>query len=136
MRFYSVKDMLGLPLYIFAGLALMASILLPPSGYGEVSVCAFKNATGRSCFGCGMTRGVTSISHIEPEMAWSFHPFAFLLWPIMILLALSLIPHFRRGFERQLSAQDHWITPVFWSGALGFLVFGVARLIWGETFWL
>ncbi len=58
---------------------------------GEVSLlpCPVLSVAGIPCPGCGMTRACVSLARLEPGAAWSHHPFAFLLLPLALCLAIA-----------------------------------------------
>ena len=106
---------------------LGATFFLNPEGYG-FSMCAFKNATGLDCFGCGMTRGVTSITHLRFGLAWRHHPFAYFFWPLMIVLALGAIPPVGRRMAQLVRTHRRRVNVTLWVATLLFVAFGFARM--------
>jgi uncharacterized protein DUF2752 len=116
-----------------AASVLVATFLLQPDGYG-FSICTFKNATGLDCFGCGMTRGVTSLTHMRVEAAWRYHPFAFVFWPLLITLAMGIIPPVGRRLVQISRSHGRLVNRLLWTAMLAFFVFGVVRLVF-PAFW-
>jgi len=53
----------------------------------EVTLCAFKNLTGKPCVTCGATRGVLAILHGHVLEAWTYNP---LVFTVLAAMALSL----------------------------------------------
>ncbi len=51
--------------------------------------CPVLAVTGVDCPGCGMTRACVALAQGEIASAWSFHPFAFLLVPLALLVAFA-----------------------------------------------
>ncbi|MBP1754051.1 MAG: putative rane protein [Firmicutes bacterium] len=49
--------------------------------------CPLKFLSGISCPGCGMTRAVFSVLHLDFASAWYYHPL-FMLAPVIVLLYL------------------------------------------------
>ncbi|MEZ6196442.1 MAG: DUF2752 domain-containing protein [Planctomycetota bacterium] len=115
-------------LFWICAAVIAASVVLNPDGYG-VSLCVFKQYTGVDCFGCGMTRGVTSITHLRFESAWHYHPFAFLFWPAAVLLALGVIPPVGRAYLRWRDAHTRGFNAFLWVGLVAFVTYGLARMI-------
>ena len=135
MKLPRASSVLTLPLFVLSLLALGASFVLPVHGLGPPA-CGFHVATGRPCPGCGMTRAVSAISQLEPEIAWHYHPFAFVIWPLMTIMALAaVIPPFRRFLlDRVIERHDLLVTRLFWGSVLVFLLYGVWRII-TEPYW-
>ena len=52
----------------------------------QASICIFKNLTGLSCYGCGMTRAVFYALHLRFQEAWHFNPLFVVVLPLIILL--------------------------------------------------
>lgn len=106
---------------------LAATFILPPGGLG-LPTCAFWRLTGHPCPGCGMTRALTALSHLDLLRAWQFHPFAIPAWLIVALFALAaVIPFLGRRLERFLLAHDRILS--FWivGGFAALFAFGISR---------
>ena len=61
-------------------IVVVASIVLQPSptsvslfGYTIPDVCYFKGLTSWNCFGCGLTRSITYMGHLDPVSAFKYH---------------------------------------------------------------
>ena len=55
--------------------------------------CPILKWTGIPCFGCGMTRAVISLVHLDFAMAWQYHPMVFLMpFCIVALLMAKKMP--------------------------------------------
>lgn len=64
----------------------VAMILLPVEwidGPG-VPVCIFRNLTGYECWGCGLTRAMVSVMHLELHRAWEFNPLIVVVFPLAL----------------------------------------------------
>lgn len=110
--------------------ALLASVVLPVEGLG-ISLCFFYDVTGLPCPGCGLTRSVTSISHLRFQEAWFYNPFGFPIHATFVLMAIyGILPRALRErcrhFFTRRARLIQW-TAVIFLGALQ--VFGVVRLI-------
>jgi Protein of unknown function (DUF2752) len=107
----------------FAVLGL--SIALPIDGFGLPAL------TGLPCVGCGLTRSVTAVSHLQLADAVHFHPFG----PLVYALALVLVGLVAAGrqrrlrFARWLTRHDKRLRPAYLGLVAAFLTFGVARLL-------
>jgi len=116
---------------LFAIAALLLSFLLPPDGMG-VPLCWFKSLYGHPCPGCGLSRSLTCISHLQFGKAWTYHPFGPLIYALFFANALLLLlPRQQRARLRmRLAEQDRWLRPIYWAIVASFLVFGIVRLLW------
>lgn len=125
-----VSSIVSRPLMYAALALLVATFFLPPRGLG-IGACAFKELTGIPCMGCGMTRAVTNLSQGRLGDAWGYHPFVFVAWPAMVLLAAgALVPAVRRWLVETLAGRyaQHF-TLAFWVFAAAFVVYGVVRML-------
>ena len=64
--------------------------------------CLFRLITDISCPGCGMTRACVSLAQGKPAVAWSYHPFVFLVVPLA--LGVSSAPTRLQDIWLRLSA--------------------------------
>jgi hypothetical protein len=129
---HNLYDVIFSPLTAtFAVAALVLSFLLPPEGSG-IPMCWFKWAYGHPCPGCGLSRSLTCISHLQFEKAWAYHPFGLLIYVLFFANALLLLMPSRKraALRTRMSAQDRWLKPIYWSIVISFLIFGFVRLLW------
>ncbi|MEQ8168994.1 MAG: DUF2752 domain-containing protein [Candidatus Eremiobacterota bacterium] len=68
-------------------LVIIISFILPTDGLDR-STCGLYILTKLPCPACGLTRSVTSISHIKFTKAFYYHPFGFIFYIIFLFLAL------------------------------------------------
>lgn len=133
LRLPSIAFLISRPLSWLALGSLVLSAVLPAHGLGVWS-CTFHELTGRPCVGCGMTRGVTAISHADLDRAWDMHPFAFAFWPLALILALGVHPTIGAVWQRLARRHDRLLSWIFWTGTAAFLAFGILRLVLGARF--
>ena len=117
---------------IALAVVLAVSFVFPPSGLG-ISVCAFKNAFGIPCPGCGLSRSFAALSHGQVWMAFSVHPlgpiiyaaFAFYMvkWIIEVVLRRRLLAR----------TEDRLRIPVLWGLLLSMLCVWAIRLAAGTA---
>lgn len=50
------------------------------------SICLFKNITGHECWGCGMTRAITSVIQLHFENAFHYNKLVLFVFPILLYL--------------------------------------------------
>jgi hypothetical protein len=127
----SLYDVVFSPLTAgFAIAALALSFLLPVDGLG-ITVCWFKSLYDLPCPGCGLTRSVTCISHLEFAKAWTYHPFGPLLYALFVAnAALLVVPKAKReSLKRFMSRGERWLKPAYLAIVLSFLTFGVVRIV-------
>ena len=109
---------------------LAASLLLPPDGLG-VTICWFKWLSGFPCPGCGLTRSVTCLSHLQFAKALAYHPFGPVVYGLfvanVVLLVLPCV--WRMKLLQCISHNEHWVRPMYQSVIFTFLAFGVLRLL-------
>lgn len=70
--------------------------------------CPFLTLTGIPCPGCGMTRSCLALVHGDLALAWSYHPFSFLL--VSIAAAFAFFPGRLRLAWSRLSRPARQIT--------------------------
>jgi len=116
----------------FAVIALTLSFFLPTDGLG-VSICWFKSLFGLPCPGCGLTRSVTCITHLQFSKAWGYHPFGPIVYALFVANALLLVvPHKNRErLKQRISRNNHWLRPIYFAVVLSFLAFGCLRILFG-----
>ena len=113
-------------LYILGGIAVLVlavSLLVPPGRLPALPLCTFKSWTGLPCLTCGMTHAFCSIGHGAWRQAWSYQPFAFVLYALAIIVAaLPLISRWRPLWLKAI--------PVKWILAGGILLVLAMVLFW------
>ena len=114
----------------FAVVCLLSSLFLPPDGLG-VTVCWFKSCFGLPCPGCGLTRSVTCISHLEFVKAWNYHPFGPVIYVLFVAnVVLLVVPKARReSLKNTIRKNNRWLYAVYMAFVLAFLTFGCLRLL-------
>jgi len=108
---------------------LVASFLLPTAGLG-VEICWFKGMFGLPCPGCGMTRSLTSVSHLEIGQALHYHPFGLVVWLLVLGLAVAnFVGRERRDrVGRWLVRHRQRARTGYLGFVYAFVAFGVIRL--------
>jgi hypothetical protein len=55
------------------------------------TLCIYKNLFDFDCPGCGLTRGIMHLMHLDFKTAWRFSPLSFLVAPLLAMLWLHLL---------------------------------------------
>jgi hypothetical protein len=55
------------------------------------SFCIFKNLTGHTCYGCGITRASLSLLHLRFNQALGFNKSVIIVFPILVFLWASRV---------------------------------------------
>ncbi len=67
-------------------------ILLPNDFFDEgPPICLFTVLSGISCYGCGMTRAIMHLIHLDIETAYAYNMLSFLALPLLMILWLHKI---------------------------------------------
>jgi len=116
---------------VLAAVVVAAAFVIPGDGYGSVATCYFKGLFQLPCPGCGLSRSLTSITHLQFGDAVAYHPFGLLMFPLLCaILAVSLSPaRCRAAVVSWLDARTARVRKVYLTGVATFLAFGVGRLV-------
>ncbi|MEW5742206.1 MAG: DUF2752 domain-containing protein [Myxococcota bacterium] len=108
---------------------LLISAVFPLTGL-SVDICPLHRATGLPCPGCGMTRSLAALTQGDFSAAAGLNPFAFLVWPVLVVLALlALAPApLIQSIERRLDVHGPLLTRSFHLALAALLGFGALRL--------
>jgi len=82
-----------LKLYLFILIAFPLSLIILPSNFFDSgqSICISIIILNRECFGCGMTRAVQHLIHLDFVGAYNFNKLSFLIFPLLTFLLLKEI---------------------------------------------
>jgi len=112
-------------------LVIIISFILPPEGLGR-STCGFYILTKLPCPACGLTRSITSISHMKFFKAFYYHPFGFIFYMIFLFLAIyNFMPEKIKNiiiifFTKHEKILKYIISFIIFS----FIIYGVARCLY------
>ena len=128
---WSVEPLLTPGSRALALIAFLASIVMPTEGLG-FDICVVHRATGLPCPGCGLTRGVTAITHGHLDYAFVMNPFSFVVWAVFLVLTLTLVlPAKGRaallGFAR---THSNFFGAFYKYSIIAFLIFGTVRFMY------
>lgn len=116
---------------VFSLLAIVSSFYLPVDGLG-IDLCWIRKMLSLPCPGCGLTRSVTCISHLQFSESWAYHPFGFLFYSLFVAnLLLQLSPECFKSSLRNSFSQHHRVTWIAYEAVISsFVIFGIARMVW------
>lgn len=55
------------------------------------TICIYNNLISIDCPGCGLTRGLMHLIHLDMEAAWSFSPLSFVVGPVLGMVWIHLV---------------------------------------------
>ena len=116
---------------VLALVVLVASFILVPGRTGP-DLCPLHRATGLPCPGCGVTRGLMSLSHGEWSEALGANPWVLVVWPVLAAMALSLMMPARSlaSFEAFIARHEPWPSKLVRVLLVAFFGFGLARFVY------
>lgn len=113
---------------LFERLALLAlplAFINPLRGLG-ISICLFYNTTGYPCPGCGLTRSLSRLLHLDPIGSLAYHPLGM---PIALALFFFALGGLWPRLDEWIHRRRTLITRLFLGGGIVLIVFGVIRLV-------
>lgn len=74
-------------------IALPIWLLLLPNTFFDAgqSICPSKYFLNLECLGCGITRAIQHLIHLDFEAAWSYNKLSFIVLPIAIFIWAKLL---------------------------------------------
>lgn len=83
------KRKTGIIVFILLSIAFITLVLLPADYFDTgratcVSVILFDV----ECYGCGMTRAIQHLIHLDFDSAWTFNKLSFVVFPLAIFMIL------------------------------------------------
>lgn len=101
-RFRFKKKYLLFYILVILGLVL----LYLPKDYFDTgqSVCVSMLLLNKQCYGCGMTRGIQHLIHLDFERAFAFNKLSFIVLPLFLFL---IIKEFIRVYKREDKMENH-----------------------------
>jgi Protein of unknown function (DUF2752) len=79
---------------VFSSLKIIGLLIVPliliilPSNFFDQgkSLCLSVLLLDKTCFGCGITRAIQHLIHLDFEAAWRYNKISFIVLPILIVL--------------------------------------------------
>lgn len=84
-------------------LAIPVVLFLLPANYFDTgeSLCLSRRLLDMECLGCGLTRGIQHLIHLDFAKAWEYNKLSFVVLPAIIYLwARYLIRNYRPIFSK------------------------------------
>jgi len=110
---------------------LLLTFFHPSDGLG-VTVCWFNGLTrGLPCPGCGLSRSLSCISHLQFGRSFSYHPFGFVFYVLFVSASLYwLFPkRVKASIVRWADDRNRVFLRFYKAFVTAFLAFGVARTL-------
>ena len=119
------------PFATWGSFAMLLLVSVLPAGGAGIPVCLFQALSGLPCPGCGLTRGLSSLIQGHPGAAFAYHPFAFIILPMFLALALhNFLPRAaRQRVQAFCGAHDRLIRRGYHGFVYAFVAFGVVRML-------
>lgn len=114
---------------IFALVILVVAPFFPTDGIG-FDLCWFKAWTGLPCPGCGLTRSIASLAHLELAKSVRYHPFGPLFFAGCVFLASLLVfgKARRDRIHAWLVRHDRPARVIYLGVVYSFIAYGLIRL--------
>lgn len=83
------KRKIGIIIFIILSIAFI-SLLLLPANYFDTgrATCVSVLLFDVECYGCGMTRAIQHLIHLDFQSAWTYNKLSFLVFPLAIGMIL------------------------------------------------
>jgi len=109
----------------------LASVLFRPPAGEYFTVCGFKNFTGLPCPGCGLTHSFCALGKGEVTDAFGFNLLGPPLFLVLVLIWIrsACVLSNRIGAAQLLDRIARRFN-VAWTFAIGFAVYGIARIVY------
>ena len=109
----------------------LASVLFRPPAGEYLTVCGFKNLTGLPCPGCGLTHSFCALGKGQVTDAFGFNLLGPPLFLVLVLIWIrSACVLSNRIGAAQLLDRIAGRFNVAWTFAIGFAVYGIARIVY------
>jgi hypothetical protein len=111
------RMLLGRFTRVFAAVVVAAAFVLPGNGTGFFPMCWFRAASNLPCPGCGLSRSLASITHLQLGDSLAYHPFGLLVFLLLTaILVVSVSPaRVRARVAGWLDARDGSVRKVYMS---------------------
>ena len=122
-----------LAIFALVGLftVFLASVLFRPPAGEYLTICGFKNFTGLPCPGCGLTHSFCALGKGELTDAFGFNLLGPPLFLVLVLIWIrsAFVLSNRIGAAQLLDRIARRFN-VAWTFAIGFSVYGIARIVY------
>lgn len=92
------KRILAYIIFFVLSLSFVALIILPATYFDTGrATCLSVILFDRECYGCGMTRGIQHLIHLDFEKAYQFNKLSFIVLPLSIIAILMELNKMRKS---------------------------------------
>jgi len=96
----------------------------------KITDCGFKNITGVSCPGCGLTRSFHAFANFQLNEAFAFHLIGPILFLGFVILFLKFAFEVISGNIINVTANPKWVRNLIILFVLVWIGYWVVRMIW------
>lgn len=101
-----IKRYLSLILFCIVLISPLVFILLPGDFFDNgKTICLSKRFLDIECLGCGLTRGVQHLLHLDFQAAWEFNKLTFIVFPACIYLWIHFLKDLWKSYMKQVNSK-------------------------------
>ena len=110
---------------------IISSFFIPSEGLKN-EICIWKIITGSPCGGCGITRSITSISHMNFSKSFYYHPFGFLFYISLLISGFYyFLPYkYKIKIKEYINKNENIINKIIIYIFYSFISFGLIRFLY------
>ncbi|MFN5324168.1 MAG: DUF2752 domain-containing protein [Bacteroidota bacterium] len=77
---------------IFVAISPLCLLILPIDYFDRGdSICIYNSLTEINCLGCGLTRGIMHLIHLDFKGAWDYSPLSIIIFPCLVMIWLHVV---------------------------------------------
>ncbi len=91
-------------LALFIGLAIISiTLLILPADFfdGRQSICLSVVLFNKQCGGCGMTRAIQHLIHLDIKAAWGYNKLSVIVFPLLVGMILWELNKFYKSLRAE-----------------------------------
>lgn len=83
------KRKIAIAIFIMLSIAFITLLILPADYFDTgKATCVSVILFDMECYGCGMTRAIQHLIHLDFASAWTFNKLSFIVFPLSIIMIL------------------------------------------------